>query len=124
MARGRARDSIQVLVSLVRGPNLHVAEARGSGAVSGAHGLHGLAFAAVGCSPQRPLIARADGVHGIPEFSGDAGVGRIFEHASELATFDFPADLGSKLKVVALIVNGPGAVGLHVDAVVSRGQEL
>ena len=91
--------------------------------MAGAHGLHGLSFAAVGRAPQRPLVAGADGVHGIPELCCDSGIRRIFQHSSQLAALDFPADFGAELKVVALVINGPGAVGLHPDAVVGASIE-
>src|SRR3954464_5130224 len=67
--------SIQLsLVAFVRTPDLHVAETCRRGAVSRAHGLHRLSFAAVGRAPERPLIARADRVHRVPELGRDAGV--------------------------------------------------
>src|SRR5215472_3662358 len=112
------------LIPLICRPDLHILEPRWSGAVSGAHGLHRLAFAAVGRAPQRPLVARADRFHGVPEFSGDPGIRRILEHPSQLAALDLPADFAAELEVIALIVNRPGAVGLHVDAVVNAGDEL
>src|SRR5882762_4035879 len=96
-----------LLAVLPRATHLDIAEVRGCGTVAGPHHLLGLALAAVRCSPQSPLIARADGVHRIPEFGGDAGVRRILDHASEPATFDLPRDLAAVLKVVALIVDRP-----------------
>src|SRR5262249_55352532 len=43
---------------------------------------------------------------------------------AQLAAFDLPSDLASELKVVALVVDRPGAVGLHVNAVIGSGDEL
>ena len=53
--------------------------------MTGAHHLFRLALAAVRSAPQRPVIARADGVAGIPELRGDAAVARILQHADALA---------------------------------------
>ena len=107
-----------------RDAHANVAEARRRGAVAGAHGLHGLALAAIGRAPERPVVARADGVATIPELRGDAAVAGILEHAAFLAALDLPADLGGELKMVAAIVDGPGAVGLHQDAVVGVGDQV
>ena len=41
----------------IRAPDFDLAEARGAGAVAGAHHLLGLALAAVGHAPQRPMLA-------------------------------------------------------------------
>src|SRR5215469_110905 len=103
----------ELLVPFVRRPHLHISESGRRRAVACSHGLHKLAFAAVWSAPKRPLVAGADGVHGIPEFRSNPGIGRILQHAAQFAAFDFPANLASKLEVVALIVNRPGVVGLH-----------
>ena len=92
--------------------------------MTGAHGLHGLAFAAIRRSPQRPLLRSADRVAGIPELGGDAAVTRILEHACFLAALDLPADFGPKLEIVPAIVDRPAPVRLHVDAVVGRGDQV
>src|ERR1700720_1879783 len=83
-----------------------------------------LPFAAVGSSPKRPLIPRADRIHRIPELSRDAGVRRILQHAHPLALLDLPRNLASELKVITLVINRPGFVGLHINAAVSRGNQL
>src|SRR5712671_2513113 len=92
-----------LIASLPRASHLDIAEAGWGGAVAGAHHLLRLAFAAVRRAPKRPLIARADGVHRIPEFSGDAGVRRILDHVAKLAAFDLPGDLATELKVVTFV---------------------
>src|SRR5437762_8600241 len=99
---------LPMLVPLIRAAHLHIAESCGRRAMAGAHHLLRLAFAAIGRTPQGPSIARGDGVHGVPEIGGDPGVRRILEHAAESAVFDFPSDLAAELKVIALVVNGPG----------------
>src|SRR5690242_17798445 len=112
------------LRSLIRAPHFHVSEPGRRRPVPRAHGLHGLALAAVRRSPQRPLVAGADGIHGIPELCCDSGIRWILQHAPQLAALDLPANLGAELEVVALVVNGPGAVSLHEDAFIRVGDEL
>src|SRR5579863_49066 len=92
--------------------------------MAGSHGLHRLTFAAVRRAPERPIIARADGVATIPEFSGDAAVARILDHAALFAAFDLPAYFGGKLKMVAAVVDGPRAVRFHQDGVVGIGDQV
>src|SRR5271169_1823967 len=104
--------------------NFDVPEARRRRAVARAHRLHGLALAAIRRAPERPVIARANGVATIPEFGGDAAVAGILDHAVFFAAFDLPADFGGELKVVAAIVDGPRAVGLHEDRVVGVGDQV
>src|SRR5690348_153138 len=65
----------------IRAPDFDVAEARGTGAVAGAHHLFGLAFAAVRDAPECPMLASGDGGAGVPELGGNAAVARVFEHA-------------------------------------------
>src|SRR5437870_13781001 len=102
-------------------PHLDVAKARRRGAVPGAHGLHGLAFAAIGRAPQRPLLGAADGVAGIPELGGDAAVTGVLEQARLLAALDLPADFGAELENVAAVVDRPAPVGPQTDAVARVG---
>src|ERR1041385_7767104 len=92
--------------------------------MAGANRLHRLALAAIGRAPKRPLIARADRVYRIPELGGDPRVRRVLQHAAELAALDLPPDLAAELEVVALVVDRPGAVGLHVDPIVGAADEL
>jgi len=49
---------------------------------------------------------------------------RDFQHAGALTVLNLPSNLGAELEVVALVVDRPGAVGLHVDAAVSVGNQL
>src|SRR3989441_7454193 len=104
-------------------PDAHIAETRRRRAMARAHGLHGLTFSAIRRAPQSPLIEFADGVAGIPEFGGDAAVAGILQHADFFPTFDFPTDFGGKLKLVAAVIDGPGAIRLHQDCVVAGGDE-
>src|SRR5206468_13126632 len=79
LRRGMPRPQ---LGSLIGAAHHYVAEACRSGPVAGAHGLHGLSFAAVWRAPEVPLVARADGVHGVPELRRDAGVRGVLKHAA------------------------------------------
>src|SRR3989338_3037619 len=115
----RARASLSIGDS-----DKHVAEARLGGPVAGPHGLHGLALAAVGRAPERPVAAVADGVARVPELGGDAAVRGVLDHAGFLAALDLPGDLGAELEVVAAVVDAPAAVGLEIDAVVGVGQQV
>src|SRR5258708_19806815 len=92
--------------------------------MSGANDLLRLALAAVWSSPQRPFIARADRVHRIPKLGGDPGVRSVFQHPHPLAVPNLPSDLASELKVVPLVINRPGLIGLHVDSILGRGNKL
>src|SRR5262245_12283530 len=63
------------------------------------------------------MLPAGDGGAGIPELGGDAAVARVLQHAAALAIAHFPADLAAELEVVALVVDRPAAVGLHIYAV-------
>ena len=80
-----------------------------------------------------PQFAVPQNTHssGPPTMSIDAqnrgpmpGVGGVAEHLAELAVLDLPGDLAAELEVEALVVDRPGAVGVHVDAVVGGGDHL
>src|SRR5579864_931190 len=92
--------------------------------MSRAHDLHRLALAAIWSAPQSPLVARANRVHGVPELGSDSRVRRVFEHAAQLAAFDFPSNFAAELEVITLVVNRPGPVRLHKDSAVGRSDEL
>src|SRR5690349_6762021 len=101
----------------IRAPDFDLAEAGGARAVARAHHLLGLALAAVGDSPERPVFPPGDGSAGVPELGRDAGVARVLQHADAASAFDLPPDLAPELEVVPLVVDRPAAVGLHVDPV-------
>src|SRR5215469_3765741 len=116
--------SIGRLSAPVRAPHSDLPKPRGSGAVPCAHDLLRLSLTAVRRAPKRPLVARTDGIHRIPKFRGNSRVRRILQHAQALAILDLPTHLGAKLKVVAFIVNRPGAVGLEQNAVIGGRNQL
>src|SRR6266850_282276 len=92
--------------------------------MTGAHGLHRLAFATVGRAPERPVGELADGVTGIPKFRGDAAVTGILQHADFLAALDLPADFRGELELIPAVINGPRAICFHEDAVAGVGDEI
>src|ERR1017187_2728696 len=104
--------------------DLDAAEARRTGAVARAHDLLRLALAAVGRAPQHPVRGSGDGGAGVPELRGDAAVTRILQHADAFAVANLPADLAAELEVVALVVDGPAPVGLHVDGVADAAEHF
>src|SRR6267154_6534570 len=89
-----------------------------SRAMACAHHLLRLAFSAIRSTPECPLIARANCVQRIPKFCRDSGIRRILHHAHTFAVLDLPTDLATELKVVAPVVDRPGAVGLHQNTVI------
>src|SRR5258707_90699 len=70
ISRARARvssaDSGTPLAG-IGATDLNLAESRGAGSVSCPHHLLGLALAAVGRAPKRPVLRARDGRAGIPE---------------------------------------------------------
>src|ERR1700734_3416466 len=108
----------------IRGSHLDVVEARGAGAVAGADHLLGLSLAAIWNAPQHPMIAIGDGGAGIPKLGGDAAVSGVLQHAYAFAVFDLPADFATELEVVALVVDGPTAIGLHVNGMADAREHL
>src|SRR5712664_2718558 len=89
-----------------------------------AHGLHRLTLAAVGRAPEGPVLARTDGVATIPEFGGDSAVAGMFQHPPFPAALDLPGNFCGKLEMIALIVDGPGAVRLHQNGIVRIGDQV
>src|ERR1700678_1834517 len=94
--------------------NLDAAETRGACAVAGPHDLLRLPLAAVGRAPQHPMLRSGDGRASVPKFRRDAAVARILQHADALTLANLPPDLAAELEVVALVVDRPASIGLHV----------
>src|SRR5437773_10830838 len=86
-------------------PYLHIAKARRRCAVTGAHRLHRLAFAAIGSAPQNPMLFIRDRVAAVPKVRSDPGVGAVLQQAALFAVLDFVADLGAELKVEAHVID-------------------
>src|SRR5919197_114196 len=86
--------------------------------------LSRLPFAAVGQPVKAPFILSGDGIEARPEDGGDTHVGRVAEHAAQLAVLDLPGDLRPELEVEPLVVDRPALVRAHEDAVVDIGEEV
>src|SRR5262250_3906544 len=99
-----------MLSSLVRTSHLHSPKPRRRRAMAGSHDLLGLSLAAIRRAPKGPFIAGTNRVHGVPEARRKAAIGRVLQHSHPFAVLDLPANLSPKLKVVALVVNGPRPV--------------
>src|SRR5579872_6431806 len=70
------------------------------------------------------MLGAGDGRAGVPELRADAAVAGIFQHPRALAVADLPGDLTAELEIVALVVDRPALVGLHVDGVVDAAENL
>src|SRR5437588_10869396 len=101
----------------IRAPDFNLAETRRAGAVARAHHLLGRPLAAIRDAPQRPMFGAGDGDAGVPELGRNAAVTRVLEHARAPAVPNLPGDLAAELKVIALVVDRPAAIRLHVNAV-------
>src|SRR6185503_653126 len=112
------------LVILVPRAHLHAAESGRRGAVRHVGDLPGLSLAAVDDGPRPPCVRAADEVARIPELRGDPLIGGVLQHANPLPALHFPCDLGLELKVVSKLVDRPGTVRLHVDAVIRVPEEV
>src|SRR5438477_10871803 len=108
----------------IRGPHLHFAKPCWRCTMARSHHLLRLAFAAIWRSPQSPLVARADRIHRVPEFSCNSRIRGILQHAGSLALLDFPTYFGAELKVITFVVDGPRTVRLKQNSVIGRGNEL
>src|SRR5580658_6866168 len=108
----------------IRRSHFDVVEARGACTVAGGDHLLGLSLAAVGNTPQHPMIAIGNGRARVPKLRGDAAIGRVLQHTNALTIFDFPGDLAAELEVVALVVDGPTAIGLHVNGAAHAGKNF
>src|SRR6202008_210434 len=98
---------------LIRAPHFDIPKPRWGCSVPCAHHLLRLSLPTVRRSPQRPLFARANRIHGIPELGRNPRVRRVLEHPRDLSVLDLPADLAAELEVVTLIVDRPALIGLH-----------
>src|SRR4030042_2463403 len=73
-------------------PDLDIAEAGGGRPVAGVGHLLRLALAAVGRSPDDPVVAVAYGVAAGPELGRHARVGRVLDQVAQLALLDLAGE--------------------------------
>src|SRR3954465_14678438 len=107
-----------------RDADLHVAEARGRGAVRDRHDLPRLALAAVRQPPRAPLLRPAHRVERAPEPRSDPRVRRVAVQPPEAAAPDLAPDLGRELELQPAVVDRPRPVRLEVYALVGVGDEV
>src|ERR1017187_7974456 len=103
---------------------MNIPESRRRSAVPRAHRLHRLSLAAIRRAPQRPMLRIADGVAGIPELRSNPAIAGVFQHANLLATFNFPANLRGKLKLVPSVIDGPRTIGLHQNSIIGALNQI
>src|SRR5258705_8498160 len=108
--------------SLIRPADLDSRESRRARSVTCPHHLLGLPLAAVRRAPQRPMLRPRDRRARVPELRADPAVARILQHAPALAVPNLPGDLAPELEVVALVVDRPALVGLHVNAAIGSAE--
>src|ERR1044072_4691355 len=75
--------------------------------------------------PAQTIVALvAAGDHRVPELLGVGLVGDVAQHRAQLAVLDLVEELAAELEVVALLVDGVGAVADDEDALLDLGDEL
>src|SRR5258708_4040383 len=111
-------------LSGICGSDLHIVKPRRTSSMASPDHLLRLALAAIWDAPQHPMIAIGDGLTRIPELGGDATISWIFQHTAALAVANFPRYFAPKLKIVALVVNRPATIGLHVNSVAHPAQHF
>src|SRR2546426_10231286 len=104
--------------------HLDVPEPGGRRSVADAGRLARLALPTVRRTPQHPLLGPAHRVAGTPEPRGDPRVVGVPVEVGELAVLDPAGHLASELEVHALVVDRPGRVRGHEDAVLRVSQDL
>src|SRR6185503_744392 len=100
-----------------------VEAARGA-AVRHRRDLPRLALAVEERAAQAVVALVAAGDHRVPELLGVGLVGDVAQHRAQLAVLDLVEELAAELEVVALLVDGVGAVADDEDALLDLGDEL
>src|SRR5438552_10637553 len=84
----------------IAGSDLDVAKTGWACPVAGSHHLLGLALAAVGNTPQCPMLSPGDRFARIPEFGRDTAVRGVLEHAYAFPFPNLPSDFATELEVI------------------------
>ncbi len=84
----------------------------------------GSPFAAMRRAQHLQRVGVADALQAAPEIGRDAAIVGVLDHRAELAVLDHLPALASELELVARIVDGPRAVGLHQHAALDAGDHL
>src|SRR5580698_3416143 len=109
---------------LISRPHLNPTKPRRTSPMPRAHHLLRLSLPTMRNPPQDPLLPRTNRIHRPPELRCYSTVRRILQHPHALPPLDLPANLAAKLKVVALVVNRPRPVRLHIDPVIGIANQL
>src|SRR5437773_4379087 len=96
---------------------VHVAEQAGWRGMAHVNHLVGLPLAAVGRSLNADGCLVADLLEMSPETRRDAAVIWGLHYRGQLTVFDALTPLAAELEFIAGIVDGPGNIRLHIDAV-------
>ena len=92
--------------------------------MTGVGNLGRLAFAAVRRAPHVPVFCTADSITAVPELGRNSHIGAVLQQPAHFPVLDLVARLGAKLEVIAFVVDRPGAVGLHIDAVLRVSNQV
>src|SRR5688572_6241840 len=92
--------------------------------MSCAHDLHGFSLAAVRSSPDLPALLISDGIAGIPKLWSHACVGAVSKKTRSLSFLDLVSELRTELEVETHVIDAPGPVRLHIDAVIGVGDDV
>src|SRR5471032_661292 len=104
--------------------HINIAEHAGRRRMADADHLVWLALAAVRRAQDFDGVGVADGAEVLPEVCGNRPVIRVLDHAFKLAVLDQLTPLATELELVARIVDGPGTVGAHQNAVFDIADQL
>src|SRR5688572_4823964 len=102
-SQGGARD---IPISSVHS-RPHVTEPSGRCTVSGTHGLHRLAFAAVWSPPEPPVPGARNRIARVPELRGHARIRAVLQEPPQFALLDLVSDLRAELEVEPHVVDAP-----------------
>src|SRR6476660_8613385 len=70
------------------------------------------------------MLATGDCGTGVPELRTDSAVAGILQHAHALAVAHLPGDLATELEVIALVVDRPALIRLHVDCAIGSAENF
>ena len=92
---------------------MYITEAGWCGTMPHVHELGWIALATEKPPPHFPGFGTADGVAARPELRGDAGVDGVAINLTKAPALDLLSKLTTELEVQAMIIDGPGSVGLY-----------
>ena len=78
------------------------------------HALSGFTFSTMECAVKFPFFRSANAVAGTPEFGSDSIVSWFFYNVFKFTILDLPADLGSELEIISVIIDAPGLGEIYI----------